>query len=421
MLWVRPEGSDEASAQAHEPGALASEGGTLSVTARTLVATTREGPYRPLADAVLHDGALRDLLARGISSPSLTDRARMRWVVLAAAAIPTLLLLELDRELYAARVGSLGMLLCDVLVIAYVTFELTRRTPRFPSVVSAVLASVTMRWALVVTRLCARNVHVSVWLALAIAAAGTALALARMPSRERVGWELLAKVGIARADVAVTPPAAPPVPAAVGAALALPLLLFGLRRAGTDVWTQAIAFVVYAAVVPEVLARLTKASGARVPSVASTLLGVFAGLALTAALLHGTHWFFDAGHELARCTGKLDEETKRLLVKEAAETSTGIARVRASTALVLMTAVVVPLAEERIYRGLLMRALVAKYGSAYGLFASAVLFGFAHVGAYEVALYQTVLLGLAFGVAYAEGGLVAAFVVHAAWNLLLIA
>jgi membrane protease YdiL (CAAX protease family) len=37
------------------------------------------------------------------------------------------------------------------------------------------------------------------------------------------------------------------------------------------------------------------------------------------------------------------------------------------------------------------------------------------------ALYQTVLLGLGFGVAYLEGGLLAAFVAHAAWNLLQLA
>jgi membrane protease YdiL (CAAX protease family) len=45
-------------------------------------------------------------------------------------------------------------------------------------------------------------------------------------------------------------------------------------------------------------------------------------------------------------------------------------------------------------------------------------FGIAHVGIYQLALYQTVLLGVAFGIAYAEGGLLAAFTVHAAWNLL---
>jgi membrane protease YdiL (CAAX protease family) len=64
-----------------------------------------------------------------------------------------------------------------------------------------------------------------------------------------------------------------------------------------------------------------------------------------------------------------------------------------------------------------MDVLVRKYGGAYGLFASAVVFGIAHTGSYDVALYQTVLLGIAFGVAYAEGGIVAAIAAHAAWNV----
>jgi hypothetical protein len=86
-----------------------------------------------------------------------------------------------------------------------------------------------------------------------------------------------------------------------------------------------------------------------------------------------------------------------------------------------LTVAVVPLVEERIYRDVLMNTLVRKYGAAYGLFASAIVFGVAHAGVYHVALYQPVLLGLAFGVAYAEGGLLAAFTVHAAWNLALLA
>jgi membrane protease YdiL (CAAX protease family) len=181
------------------------------------------------------------------------------------------------------------------------------------------------------------------------------------------------------------------------------------------------AFVAYAVVVPEIVRRVLERAAGTAPhphSVRETLLAIAVGLALTAALLHGTHQFFDAGGELARCTGRLDEATRRLLAAEAAELSRRVANVRASTALVLTTTLVMPLAEERIYRGLLMRVLVKRYGLTYGLFASAVAFGLAHVGIYELALYQTVLLGIGFGIAYAEGGLVAAFVVHAAWNLL---
>jgi membrane protease YdiL (CAAX protease family) len=155
--------------------------------------------------------------------------------------------------------------------------------------------------------------------------------------------------------------------------------------------------------------------------VVRTIFAIALGLVLTASLLHGTHQFFDAGGELARCTGRLDEATRRLLAAESAELARRIASVRASTALVLMTTAVMPLAEERIYRGLLMNVLVRKYGFTYGLFASAAAFGVAHVGVYELALYQTVLLGIGFGLAYAEGGLIAAFVVHAVWNLLNVA
>jgi len=83
-----------------------------------------------------------------------------------------------------------------------------------------------------------------------------------------------------------------------------------------------------------------------------------------------------------------------------------------------MTSAIFPFAEERVYRGLLQDVLVRKYGRAYGVFAASLAFGVAHLGVYQIALYQTVLLGIGFGIAYVEGGLIAAFIVHATWNLL---
>ena len=47
-------------------------------------------------------------------------------------------------------------------------------------------------------------------------------------------------------------------------------------------------------------------------------------------------------------------------------------------------------------------------------------FGIAHLGIYRVAIYQTFLLGIAFGVAFEEGGLMASMVTHALWNLYLL-
>jgi membrane protease YdiL (CAAX protease family) len=288
-----------------------------------------------------------------------------------------------------------------------------------------------------------------VWAAAALAAGAAGAILVRAPSRERVALELLGKLGISRSDALAAKRARAPtgalVAAAALAAAALPALLWALRRGGVGLWPQAVAFVAYALLVPELAqralvrssspeggarytspeggARSAAAEGAALPpkTVLATLFAIAAGLTLTAALLHGTIQFFDAGAELARCTGRLDDATRRLLAAEAAELAQRAASVRASTALVLMTTLVMPLAEERVYRGLLMNVLVRRYGMTYGLFASAAAFGLAHVGVYELALYQTVLLGIGFGLAYAEGGLLAAFVVHAAWNLLNVA
>jgi hypothetical protein len=410
-----------------------SEGGSVAVRADTLISLGVEGPFQPLATALERDAPLRDAVARAVPVPSVLAWSRVRFVVLAALVVPVLMLLELDRELVSKNLLGPGRLCVDVLVAAFLAFELTRRTPRMPAVAGAAMLAIAMRWLLVATRSCAKGVHAAVWVAAALSI-GTGLAIfSRAPSRSRVALELLAKLGISRSDANAVKakehaePTTPLIVSAVTAATGLPLLLWVLRRSGVSVWPQAVAFVAYAAIVPELVLRGTKARDADAsrakPSVhvVTTLFAIVLGLVLTASLLHGTNQFFDAGGELARCTGRLDEASRRLLAAEAAELSRRIASVRASTALVMMTTAVMPLAEERIYRGLLMNVLVKKYGFTYGLFASAAAFGVAHVGVYELALYQTVLLGIGFGLAYAEGGLVAAFVVHAVWNLLNVA
>ena len=427
VVHVRNDG--EASAQSCAPSELLAEGGSISARAETLISLSAEGPFAPIAVALERDAALRDAVATAIPVPSLAAWSRVRLLVLVIAVIPLLMLVELDRELAGKELLGTGRLLADVLVAAYVVFELTRRTPRMPAVAGAALLSLSMRWFLVATRLCGKGVHPAVWAAAALSVVAAMAVLARAPSRARVALELMGKLGVSRSDAnavkAAQERAAPGalVVAAVAAAAGLPLLLWMMRSGGAGVWTQAIAFVGYAIVVPAVLLRGERGSGAMVgrADVKRALFGTALGLVLTVSLLHGTHQFFDAGGELARCTGRLDEATRRLLTAEAAELARRVASVRASTVLVLMTTAVMPLAEERIYRGLLMNVLVRRYGFIYGLFASAAAFGVAHVGVYELALYQTVLLGIGFGLAYAEGGLVAAFVVHAVWNLLNVA
>jgi membrane protease YdiL (CAAX protease family) len=430
VVHVRTDG--EAPARSCAPNELVTEGGSVAVQAETLISRTADGPFAPIAVALEHDAPLRDELAGAVPVPSLRAWSRARLGVLVLAAVPLLMLLELDRELVGKNLLGPGRLLVDLLLASYVVFELTRRTPRMPAIAGAALLAVSMRWFLVATRLCGKGVHWAVWTAAALSVVTGFAVLARAPSRGRVALELMGKLGISRSDAYAVktkhepPPAGSLVVAAVAAAAGLPLLLWRLQKTASGVWIQAAAFVAYAVIVPVVVHRLHAKRGgrdgepARV-NVARALFAIVLGLVLTASLLHGTQQFFHAGGELARCTGRLDESTRRLLAAEASELSRRLASVRASTALVLMTTAVMPLAEERIYRGLLMNVLVRKYGFTYGLFASALAFGVSHVGVYELALYQTVLLGIGFGLAYAEGGLVAAFVVHAVWNLLNVA
>ena len=166
VVHVRTAG--EETARACEPGDLASDGGAIAVTAETLIARDAAGPFAPLGTAIDEDAALRDDLARALPVPSLTGWLRLRLAVLAVAAVPLLMLLELDRELVAKDLLGSGRLLVDLLLGAYVVFELTRRAPRLPGIAGAALLAVGMRWLLVVTRLCGKNVHPAVWVALAL-------------------------------------------------------------------------------------------------------------------------------------------------------------------------------------------------------------------------------------------------------------
>jgi membrane protease YdiL (CAAX protease family) len=431
VVHVRTDGG---AARGCEPKELAAEGGSVAIGAETLISRTAEGPFEPLAIALERDGALRDQFSKDVPGTSLPAWWRLRFVVLVTAAVPLVMLAELDRELWTKDLLGAGRLLVDLLLAAYVVFELTRKTPRVPAVAGAAMLAVAMRWLLVAARLCGNGVHLAVWGAGALSVFAGLAILTRAPSRSRVALELMGKLGISRSDVNAAKATHAPAPkgsvvvAALVAAAGLPLLLFALRRTGVGLWPQVAAFLAYGGFVPELVRRLEgthaepkrDARSARARA-ARTTFAIGLGLALTAALLHGTHQFFDAGGELARCTGRLDEATRRLLAAEAAELSRRVASVRASMMLALMTTAVMPLAEERIFRGVLMNVLVRRYGMTYGLFASAAAFGVAHVGVYELALYQTVLLGIGFGIAYAEGGLIAAFVVHAAWNLLNVA
>jgi len=426
MLFVRNSGV----VTAHAPSDfLEAAGSAHKLSAASLVAPTQDGPFEPLGRAIETNGRLRDRLAEAIPIPSLGRHyGRLRLFLLGLIAPSMVMLLELDRELAGGGDVSVLRVVVDLILVAYAVWELTRRTPRMPIVLATSLLAISLRWGLILARLCgAARVFVYVGAALPLLAA--VVVMVRLPSRARVSLELLGKLGISRSDfyrVANDRPEAPAalIAAAVGIAAALPAMLIGLRALGAGPIPQAIAFLLFALIVPE-LARRTMDSGTGYRPAAmpprSIMNAVILGIAVTSALVTAGRLFFDTGTEIARCAERLDKEAAAAHAAEAIELTRAVTNVRASILLVLLAAIVFPFGEERIYRGLLQDTITRRYGKAYGIFASALGFGLAHVGIYHMALYQTVLLGIGFGLAYAEGGLLAAFMVHATWNILQLA
>src|SRR5690606_2394126 len=154
------------------------------------------------------------------------------------------------------------------------------------------------------------------------------------------------------------------------------------RGADASIPVQVAVSAAYGIALPFVARRVAGEPVLKAPSGATphaVLFGAFAGLALTFALLSAARDFFHSGADLARCVGRLDDETRRALDAEATEIARSVVRVKSSTVLLLSAATIFPLVEERIYRGLLQDVLVRKYGPSYGVFAAAMVFGIAHL------------------------------------------
>lgn len=435
MLFVRRESKGGATGDVettavtvsrHAATDLMAEGGTASISADSLVARNEAGPFLPLARALEQDGRLRDELAAAIAIPSLHPwHKTLRWIVLMVTVGPMAMLLELDRRGFASGPLPLGRIAIDLALVVFVTFELSRPTPRMPAASALSLVALALRWAMIPLRVCGEGVSPLLYVAAALLLAAATSILTMFPSRARVSLELMSKLGITRSQAFEATRLDEPGPAllamSVGCAAGLPALLHVIRASGGGVLVQAVAVVAFGGLCPIAARRLTDfALDAREEPVrlANVLAAIGLGFALTASLTMATRLFLDGGLELARCVHRLDEGARIARAAESAEVARAANVARESPLLFLLAVVAYPFAEERVFRGLLSATLTRRFGRAYGIFAAAVAFGLAHVGIYHVALYQTVLLGIGFGVAYAEGGLFAAWLVHSLWNLL---
>ena len=402
--------------------ALSSEG-HVRVRAETEIALSARGPFEPLAFAVASDPGVRARLADGLRLPGSIAFAKLR-PFLYVGLVPLLMLVELDREMAAAGLrGARVRLAIGVSFAVMLAVDFARRIPRHPGTSAAVLFWVAARYAHVLAVTCETKRVVGFFAP--ILASGVALTiLARAPRGNRLTEEILDKLGVDPQDVLRVRLGEMPKPrvvvAAVAAALGLPLLLFVLRSIDGNLWTTGTALLVYCAVVPELVERFVERDRPAKGRFRATrvLFATAVGFALTMGLVSSVQRTFDAGIYLQRCThpDEFERSGKQLLRAESREVEKGISQAKDALPVLLMTIFAVPLAEERLYRGLLQRILTRRYGERLGLVYSALSFGLSHLVVYRVAAYQAGLLGFGFGGAYASGGLLASVLVHATWN-----
>ena len=396
----------------------------VRVSARTEIALSAGGPFEPLAFAVARDTAMRARLAAGLNLPLVRAYARLRPFFY-VGLVPLLMLAELDREMLHGFHGARVRLALGLAFAVGMGVDFARKVPRHAGASAAVLCWVAARYAHILAVTCGRTENAAVGVFAPLLAVGVALTLlARAPSGNRLTEALLDKLGVDPSEVVRVRLGESPSRAllitTVAAAVALPLLLAALGRAGAGLWTTGLTLVLYGAVVPEVVTRLLERPMTPTPRprLGRLALAATVGFALTYGLVSGAHRGFDAGIYLQRCThpDAFEREGRRLLEAETREVERGVARAKDRLPIVLMTVLAVPLAEERLYRGLLQRVLTRRYGERRGLVAASLVFGAAHLAVYRVASYQAALLGFGFGTAWIGGGLPASFLAHAVWN-----
>lgn len=348
----------------------------------------------PLFDAIARDAPLREALLGALPSPLVERWARVRALV-ALGLAPALLVAAVDRERgLAGDAPARRALALVALGAGLVLVDLARRAPRHPGATAAVLAMIGARSALLV----ATGHRAALGGALvATAAAIATLALAPWPAA--IGAHLRASLGLARPRPA--PAARSRVAYAVLVASLWPLVAFAARAASPTslagpLGALVVALVAWAA--GRALHARRATGGARASIVvAAALVGALGALASTRAARH----FVDAA---------------RVALGAAVEAMPRAAGAHPSATALVAAALIAPLCEELVYRGLLQRVLATRLARPFAIAASALAFGLGHVALATPSGWQAVVLGVALGAAYDAGGLGASVGAHALYN-----
>lgn len=401
MLVVFVRSNDEDAAEAIVPKELKSREGVQ-------VAAHETGPFVPLAEAPSVP-AIRDRIARSLDVDAVRRWRRARpWLLL--GLFPVVALADLERELIAmGTAGVAGRLVSDLVLAAFLVSEIARPLPRHPRTWAIASLAIAARYAYMITALCGHALPLF-WLGLSLSTLAAALAFAVMPRPRALERDVRAAL-----QVPTPPPPSTKAPLAVplAAAIALPAVTFA-TRAAFGLVVSGIVFVVLGLALP-IFAKTTPAPKRTWLEVAD---GAAFGLAASLAFTRFVHYTTIATAEALRCAAPAtyDSIARPLLERQGGELTRAVTNARTQIFILVLAITLVPIIEERVFRGLLQRALRARTSPARAITAASGVFTLAHLGVYRAALHQTFLVGLAFGAAYEEAGIIAAIIAHALYN-----
>lgn len=402
-----------------------------------------DDPYVPADRELDRNGALRDVLLAAFPLERAERYAKARFFLLAGLVPVTLLVLLDVQRVASGQEGGFAHLVVDVLSVVVAAVGLAHRYPRHPHVTSAVYGASGLRIGEITAIRCGEVPWVlPAFGALALGCAVATLVLS--PSPRAMADHL-------RRALAMAPPTQLPARSspgffryifyAVGAAALLPAMLWLLQSSHTSLGLQLVAFVLFALFIPFVgrvfvgreppvhrtgvadalgtPLRMFRPS-ARTRSLAATRVGAVAitSLVLSFALVHGAQSTVEGTARVQACMSDSPVPStalQRFLAAQRAEP--GGTPHRGDPSWLSLTVVLVPIAEELVYRGLVQHALRRRLARRWAIGLAALLFGLAHLVAYRSAVYQPMLLGLSFGLAYERAGIFASIVVHMLWNL----
>jgi hypothetical protein len=372
------------------------------------VAAREEGPYFAYAEAPAVP-AIRDRLARALDVASVRRWRRARpWLLL--GLFPVIALADLERELISlGTTGVAGRLVGDLVLAAFLVAELARPLPRHPRTWAIASLAIAARYTYMIAALCGHALPLF-WLGLGLSLTAAAVAFATMPTPRALEREVRAALDVP------TPPRVPsrtPIALPVIAALALPAVTFA-TRALAGLVVSGVVFVVLGLALPS----LQKRAPARKRTWLEIADGAAFGFVASIAFTRFVHYTSIAIGEATRCASPTtyDRAIRPFLERQAGEIAHGVTSARTELFVAALAVALVPVVEERVFRGMLQRALRERTSAPRAITASSAVFALAHLGVYRAAIHQTLLVGVAFGAAYEEAGIVAAIAAHALYN-----